>query len=63
MFENFDRGTDDGWTDAGDTGILLAHPFAFDSGELILVSGIMDVAFHTIFIKRIERISKIKPII
>ena len=30
MFENVD-----GWTDAGVTGILLAHPWAFVSGELI----------------------------
>ena len=36
MFENVDRRTTDaGRTDAGVTGILLAHPWAFSSGELI----------------------------
>ena len=35
MFENVDgRMTDDGRTDDGVTGILLAHPWAFGSGEL-----------------------------
>ena len=36
MFENVDGRTDDGrTTDAGDTGILIAHLGAFGSGELI----------------------------
>ena len=35
MFENVDgRTTDDGWTDAGVAGILLANPWGFGSGEL-----------------------------
>ena len=34
MFENVDRRTTEGRTDAGVTGILLAHPGAFGSGEL-----------------------------
>ena len=34
MFENVDGRTDDGRMDAGVTGILLAHPRAFGSGEL-----------------------------
>ena len=35
MFENVDGRTDDGrTTDAGVTGILIAHPGAFGSGEL-----------------------------
>ena len=35
MFENVDGRTDDGWTtDAGGTGILIAHLGAFGSGEL-----------------------------
>ena len=34
MFENVDGRTDDGLTDDGVTGILLAHPLAFGSGEL-----------------------------
>ena len=35
MFENVDEMlTDDGRTDDRVTGILLAHPGAFDSGEL-----------------------------
>ena len=41
MFENVDGQTDDGLTDAGVTGILLAHPLAFSSGELI--SGISNI--------------------
>ena len=37
MFENIDGRTDDGrqTTDAGVTGILIAHLGAFGSGELI----------------------------
>ena len=34
MFENVDGRTDDGRTDAGVTGILIAHLGAFGSGEL-----------------------------
>ena len=34
MFENVDGRTDGGRTDAGDTGILIAHLGAFGSGEL-----------------------------
>ena len=34
MFENVDGQTDDGRTEDGVTGILLAHPWAFGSGEL-----------------------------
>ena len=35
MFENVDGRTDDRWTtDAGVTGILIAHLRAFGSGEL-----------------------------
>ena len=34
MFENVDGRTDAGRTDARVTGILLAHPRAFGSGEL-----------------------------
>ena len=34
MFEIVDRRTDGRRTDAGVTGILLAHPWAFGSGEL-----------------------------
>ena len=34
MFENVDGRTDDRWTDAGVTGILLVYPCAFGSGEL-----------------------------
>ena len=35
MFENVDGWTDDRWTtDAGVTGILIAHLGAFGSGEL-----------------------------
>ena len=36
MFENVDRLTDRRRTDAGVTGKLLAHPWAFGSGELIM---------------------------
>ena len=35
MFENVDRRTDGRTTDAGVTGILIAHLGAFGSGELI----------------------------
>ena len=35
MFENVDGRTDAGRTDAGVTGILIAHLGAFGSGELI----------------------------
>ena len=34
MFENVDGWTDGRRTDDGVTGILLAHPWAFGSGEL-----------------------------
>ena len=34
MFENVDGRTDGRTTDAGVTGILIAHPGAFGSGEL-----------------------------
>ena len=34
MFENVDRRTDDGQTDNGVTGILIAHLGASGSGEL-----------------------------
>ena len=34
MFENVDGWTDERRTDDGVTGILLAHPCAFGSGEL-----------------------------
>ena len=34
MFENVDGRTEEGWTDAGVIGKLLAHPSAFSSGEL-----------------------------
>ena len=38
MFEIVDGRTDDGLqTDAGVTGILLAHPSAFGSGELKII--------------------------
>ena len=38
MFENVDGRTDDGrTTDAGVTGILIAHLRAFGSGELIMI--------------------------
>ena len=35
MFENVDGLTDGRRTDNGVTGILLAHPLAFGSGELM----------------------------
>ena len=38
MFENVDgRRTDRRTTDAGVIGILIAHPGAFGSGELIII--------------------------
>ena len=37
MFENVDGQMDNGRTDIATTGTLLAHPWAFGSGELIII--------------------------
>ena len=39
MFENVDGRTDDGQTDDGVIGILIAHLGAFGSGELKSIQG------------------------
>ena len=44
MFENVDGRTDDGrTTDAGVTGILIAHLGAFGSGELKIIRPLFNV--------------------
>ena len=49
MFENVDGWSDDGRTDAGVTGILLAHPWAFGSGELKSNAAVPEKRFIFLF--------------